>query len=66
MILTLKIYYEFVDRIEKSVPRVTSWHHMAPLSDTNKDMRDMFVYPFVKLLLDSFSCKSLHFQTPSC
>ena len=25
-----RIYHEFVDRIDYSVPRVTVWHHTAP------------------------------------
>ena len=25
----IRIYHEFVDRIDNSVPRVTAWHHAA-------------------------------------
>ena len=49
MVRNIRIYHEFVDRIDKSVPRVTFWHHEAPL-------RVRFVYPFLKVMLDSFSC----------
>ena len=29
---TIRIYYEFVDLIDNSVPRDTAWHHEAPPS----------------------------------
>ena len=34
--------------MEKSVPRVTVWHHEA--------LRDRFVDQYLKLMIDSFSC----------
>ena len=37
----MRIYHEFVDRIDKSVLRVTVWHHKA-LSDVS-DRSDRFV-----------------------
>ena len=45
-----------MDRINKSVPRVTVWHYQDLPCDTNSDLRDGFVYPFLKLMLDHFSC----------
>ena len=30
---TIRIYHEFVDRIDNSIPRVTAWHHEALPSD---------------------------------
>ena len=32
----LKIYYEFVDRIDESVLKVTVWHHKAPPRDARQ------------------------------
>ena len=32
----IRIYHEFVDRIHKSVPRVTAWHHEALPSDAKQ------------------------------
>ena len=45
----IRIYYEFVDRIDNSVLRVTAWYQEAL-------PKDRFVYPIHKLILDSFSC----------
>ena len=47
----IRIYLEFVDRIDNSVPKVTVWHHEGLQSDP----RDRFVSPCLKLMLDSFS-----------
>ena len=45
-----------MDRIDNSVSRVTVWYHEVPPNDlTNSDPRDRFVYPFLWLMLDSFS-----------
>ena len=32
----IKVYHEFVDRIDNSVPRVTVWHHKAPSRDAKQ------------------------------
>ena len=32
----IKIYHEFVDRVDNSVSRVTVWHHEALLSDAKQ------------------------------
>ena len=41
------LYDKFVDRIDNTIPRVTTWHH--------EDPRDRFVYPIHKRMWDSFS-----------
>ena len=33
LLKNIRIYHEFVDRIDKSVPRVTAWHNEALPSD---------------------------------
>ena len=50
----IRIYHEFVDRIDNSVPRFTVWHHEASRVMPNSDPRDRFVYPFLKFMLNSF------------
>ena len=55
----IRMYHEFVDRIDSSVPRVTVWHNKALPNDAISEPRDRFVYPFLKLKMDSFSCKLL-------
>ena len=52
----IRIYHELVNRIVKSVPSVTVWHHKLCLVMPNSDPRDRFVYPFLKIMLDSFPC----------
>ena len=42
--------------IDKSVPRVTFWHHEARRVMPNCDPRDRFVYPYLTRMIDSFSC----------
>ena len=42
--------------IDKSVPRVTFWHHEARRVMPNYDPRDRFVYPYLTRMMDSFSC----------
>ena len=39
--------------VDKSVPRVTVWHHEASLVMPKCDPRDSFVYPYLTLMLDS-------------
>ena len=34
--MIIRIYHEFVDRIDKSVQRVTVRHHEAPLNDAKQ------------------------------
>ena len=52
----IRILHECEELIEKSVPRVTVWHHEAPPSDAKRDPRDRFVVQFLKHMIDSFSC----------
>ena len=46
----INIYHDFVEGIDKSVSKML--HHVIPSSD----LRSRFVYPFLKLMMDSFSC----------
>ena len=41
--------------MDKSVPRVTVWHHEALQSDA-KQLPEGFVHPCLTLMTDSFSC----------
>ena len=41
--------------MDKSVPRITVWHHEAAPSDA-KQSRDRFVCSYLTLMIDSFSC----------
>ena len=36
MVDNIRIYHEFVDKIDKSDPRVTAWYHKALQSDAKK------------------------------
>ena len=45
--------------MDKSVERVTVWHHEALSSDANSDPRDRLVHPYLTLTIDSFSCTFL-------
>ena len=44
--------------MEKSVPRITDWHHEA--SRQTVIMRDRFFYPILTQKMDSFSCSPLN------
>ena len=44
----IRIYHEFVDRIDNSVPRVTAWFHLALSSDAKQVTRG----PIHKHMLD--------------
>ena len=52
----IRILYECQVWIDKSVPRVTFWHHEARRVMPNCDPRDRFVYPYLTRMMDSFSC----------
>ena len=52
----IRILHECQVWIDKSVPRVTFWHHEARRVMPNCDPRDRFVYPYLTRLIDSFSC----------
>ena len=53
---TIRILHECQVWIDKSVPRVTFWHHEARRVMPNCDPRDRFVYPYLTRMMDSFSC----------
>ena len=53
---TVRILHECQVWIDKSVPRVTFWHHEACRVMPNCDPRDRFVYPYLTRMMDSFSC----------
>ena len=57
----IRIYHECEVGIEKSVPRITDWHHEACRVMTNGDPRDGFFYPTITRIMDSFSCSPLFF-----
>ena len=52
----IRILHECQVWIDKSVPRVTFWHHEARRVMPNCDPRDRFVYPYLTRIMDSFSC----------
>ena len=54
--ITIRILHECQVWIDKSVPRVTFWHHEARRVMPNCDPRDRFVYPYMTRMMDSFSC----------
>ena len=56
MITHIRILHECQVWIDKSVPRVTFWHHEACRVMPNCDPRDRFVYPYLTQMMDSFSC----------
>ena len=50
-----RIYHQCKVRTDKSVPRVTVWHHSAePCDAKNSDPRDRFVFPYLTLMSDSY------------
>ena len=60
----IRIYHEYVDRIDNSFQRVTVWHHKALLLMTNSDPGDRFIFPFLKLVgffsMHTFRCHCLN------
>ena len=53
------IYERFEGRLEKSIPRITVWHHEACQVMTNGDLRDSFFYLSLTQIMDYFSCSPL-------
>ena len=47
--------------IEKSVPRITVWHHKGCGMTTNIDPKGQIVYHIPTQIMDSFSCSPLNF-----
>ena len=52
----IRILHECQVWIDKSVLRVTVWHHEAHRVMPNCDPRDRFVYPYLTQMKDTFSC----------
>ena len=76
MCVNIRIYNEFVVRIDNSVLRVTAWHHEALPSDTKQrpegqnclsyPQGDVLSYPQADVgffFLHTFGCQ--HFNKPS-
>ena len=57
----ISIYHECEGRIEKSVPRITIWHHEACQVMTNGDPEGQIFYLTLTRIMDSFSCPPLFF-----
>ena len=53
---SVRILHECQVWIDKSIWRVTFWHHEARRVMRNCDPRDRFVYPYLTHMMDSFSC----------
>ena len=49
------MHHECEDGIEKSVPRITVWHHKAWLVMANSDPDDRFFYPILAQIMDLIS-----------
>ena len=47
--------------IDKSVPRITVWHHEPCRVMTNGDPRDKFFYSTLTRIMDTFSCSTLFY-----
>ena len=56
----IRIYHECEGGIEKSVPRITDWHHKACRVMTNGDPEGRIFYPILTRIIDSFSCSPLN------
>ena len=54
-----KVYHEREGAIEKSVPRITYWHHMACHVVTNGDPKAHFFFLSLTQIMDSSSCSPL-------
>ena len=50
----IRIYHECEGRMEKSIPRITVWHHEACLVMTNGDPEGRIFYPTLARTMDSF------------
>ena len=52
----IKTYHECEGEIEKSISRITDWHHEACRVMTNCDSENVFVYPILTRKMNSVSC----------
>ena len=57
---SIRIYHEYKGGIEKTVLKMTDWHHEACPVITIGDHEDGFFYPILTKIMDSFSCSSLN------
>ena len=53
-----KEYYDYQVRINKSIPRVTVWHHKARSVVPSIDIRNKFVQLYLTLMSDSYIFKT--------
>ena len=58
-VVFIRIYHECEGRIEKSVPRITVWHHQACRVMTNGDHEGRIFLSYPHRIMDSFSCSPL-------
>ena len=56
----IRIYHECEAGKEKSVPRITFWHHRACRVMTNGDPNRRIFYPTLTPIMDSFSCSPIN------
>ena len=56
----IRIYHECEGGIEKSVARITNWHHEAYRVMTKGDREGWIFYPIHTQIMDSFSCSLLN------
>ena len=57
---SIRIYHEYEGGIDKTVLRITDWHHGACPLITNGDHEDRFFYLTLTIIMDSFSCSSFN------
>ena len=55
LLTTIRIYHECEGRIEKSVRRITIWHHEACRVMTKGDPEGRIFYPTLTRIMDSIS-----------
>ena len=55
----IRIYHECEGRIEKSVSKITAWHHEACRVMTNGDPEGRFFFPTLTRIMNSFPCSPL-------
>ena len=56
---TIRIHHKCEGEIEKSIPRITDWHHKACRVMTNGDRERWIFYPTLIRIMDYFSCSPL-------
>ena len=63
VIMIIRIFHECEVLIDKSVLRVTVWHHEALPSDAKLYPRDRFLDQYLTIMIDSFSCTPMGIDT---